>query len=104
MYSNRTATGMLILHHDYHREAMRSAMKVDAESKQGNCNVFTLQGKVYPLEFLKKVHQSGSSCANRRQQRPLGLDAHKSDLIATGALPTLCVGRAVRISVSTLQK
>ena len=35
----------------------------------------------------------------------LGIGRTKSyEMIATGELPTICVGRAVRISVSTLQK
>jgi len=33
LYSNRTATGMMIIPNDYPREAMRSAMNFDAESK-----------------------------------------------------------------------
>jgi hypothetical protein len=49
LYSNRTATGMMSIPNDYRREAMRSAMIFDAESKQLRWNGYTLQGKVYHL-------------------------------------------------------
>jgi hypothetical protein len=49
LYSNRTATGMVIIPNDYLREAMRSAMQFDAESKQESWNMYPLQGKVYPI-------------------------------------------------------
>jgi hypothetical protein len=49
LYSNRTATGIMIIPNDYLREAMRSAMIFAAESKHVRWNVSTLQGKAYPL-------------------------------------------------------
>jgi excisionase family DNA binding protein len=104
-YSNRTATGMIIIPSNYPREVIRSAMNFDAESKQVRWNMYVLQGKVYP----KRNPQEGSP--QRLLLRiievaeTLGIGRTKIyELIATGELPTIRVGRAVRISVSTFQK
>jgi len=45
-----TATGMMSIPNDYPREAMRSAMNFEAESKQVSWHVYTVQGKVYPIK------------------------------------------------------
>ena len=61
LYSNCTATGMMIIPNDYPSEAMRSAMHFDAERKHVRWTMSTLQGKVYPIRnpqegTLRRLH------------------------------------------------
>jgi hypothetical protein len=43
LYSNRTATVMMIIPNEYPREVMRSAMNFDAESKKVSWNIYNVQ-------------------------------------------------------------
>jgi len=105
LYSNRTATGMVFIPNDYPTEAMRSAMNFDADSKHVRWNMSALQRKVHhrrnPQEGapqrLHVPHTRGSRDAWNRTQK-------NYELIVTGELPTIRVGRAVRISASALRK
>ena len=90
---------------DYPREVMRSAMNYDTESKQACWNMHTMQGKAYPLRSPQKGAPQRLLLRIPEVAETLGIGRTKIyELIATGELPTIRVGRAVRISVSTLQK
>jgi len=105
LYSNRTATGMMMIPNDYPREAMRSVMIFDAESNQVRWNMSTLQGKANPLRNPQEGASQRLLLRIPEAVETLGIGrTNIYELIATGELPTIRVGRAVRISVSTLQK
>jgi excisionase family DNA binding protein len=84
---------------------MRSVMILDAESKHVRWNMSTLQGKGYPLRnpqegapqrLLLRIPQGAETAGIGR--------TIIYELIATGVLPTIRVGRAVRIPDIALQK
>jgi excisionase family DNA binding protein len=105
LYSNRTATGMMSIPNDYHREAMRSAMHFAAESKHVRWKMYTLQGKVYPLRNPQEGTPQRLLLRIPEVAETPGIGRTKIyELIATGVLPTIRVGRAVRITNIALQK
>ena len=105
LYSNRTAIGRMNILHDYPREVMRSVMQFDAESKRVRWNMSTQRGKAYPRRNPQEVAPQRLLLHIPEAAETLGIGRTKIyELIATGELPTIRVGRAVRISVSTMQK
>jgi excisionase family DNA binding protein len=105
LYSNRTATGMMSIPNNYPREAMRSAMIFDAERKHIRWNMYPMQGQVYPLRNPQEGPPQRLLLPIPEVAETLGIGrTNIYELIATGELPTIRVGRAVRISVRTLQK
>ncbi len=80
-------------------------MHFDAESEHVRWIMSTLQGKGYPIinpqagapqRFLLRIPEAAETLGIGR--------TNIYELIATGELPTIHVGRAVRISVGALQK
>ena len=105
LYSNRTATGMVSIPNDYPGETMRSAMIFAAESKHIRRNMYPMQRKAYHLRNPQEGTPQRLLLRIPEAAETLGIGRTKIyELIATGELPTIRVGRAVRISVSTLQK
>ena len=95
----------MLIPNDYPREAMRSTMHFDAESKQVRWNMSTLQGRAYPIRNPQEGALQRLLLRIPEVAETPGIGRTKIyELIATGVLPTIRVGRAVRISVSTLQK
>jgi excisionase family DNA binding protein len=95
----------MMIPNDYLREAMRSAMIFDAESKHVRWNRYTMQGKAYPLRNPQEGAPQRLLLSKPEAAETPGIGRAKIfELIATGELPTIRVGRAVRISVSTFQK
>jgi excisionase family DNA binding protein len=80
-------------------------MNSDAESKHVRWSMYTMQGKVYPKINAQEGTPQRLLLRIPEAAEKLGIGRTKIyELIATGALSTIRVGRAVRISVSTLQK
>ena len=95
LYSNRTATGMMMIPNDYPREAMRSVMIFDAESNQVRWNMSTLQGKANPLRNPQEGASQRLLLRIPEVAETLGIGRTKIyEPIATGVLPTIRVGQA----------
>ena len=83
---------------------MRSAMHCDAERKHVRWNMYPMQGQVYSIRNPQEDTPQRLLLRIPEVAETLGIGRTKKyELIATGELPTIRVGRAVRISVSTLQ-
>ena len=84
---------------------MRSAMIFDAESKHVRWNVYTMQGKVYPIRNPQELTPKRLLLRIPEVAESLGIGrTNIYELIATGVLPSIRVGRAVRITDIALQK
>jgi excisionase family DNA binding protein len=96
---------MMSIPNDYPREAMRSALNFDAESKHLRWNRYTLQGKVYPIRNPQEGTPQRLLLCIAEVAEALGIGRIIIyELIATGVLSTIRVGRAVRITDIALQK